>query len=69
MVNSMPKGITNWGWVEFKVEPDHNGEIQLVLDGTDYTTSVHLSPIIAYRLGSALVEVAQKAGLPTNFVA
>ena len=58
----MSKENTRWGWVEWKVEPDNDGEIVLGLDGADYTMECCLDPLVAFRLGQALVRTARQSG-------
>jgi len=59
---------TAWGEVSFKVQPDDNGSIHLMLDGQEYTFECRVLPITALRLGQALVQMARIAGLPPDTV-
>jgi len=59
---------TRWGDVSFKIEPDDEGRIVLVLDGSEYTMECVLEPIVALRLGQALTKCARVAGLPAGTV-
>ena len=63
------KDQTPWGEeVSFKVQPDGTREVQLMLDGREFTSEVVLNQGVAYRLGRALLECAEACGLPAGFV-
>ena len=57
---------TRWFEVQFKVAPDDNGRIALMLDGQEYTMDVALDIITAFRLGQALVRLVRQIGMPAG---
>lgn len=57
---------THWGEVSLKVAPDDDGSVVLMLDGREYTFETSLDPLLAFRLGQALVRVARQIGLPID---
>jgi len=59
---------TRWGEASFKVLPDDNGSIHLMLDGSEYTFECELEAITALRLGQALCQMARIKGLPAGTV-
>jgi hypothetical protein len=57
---------TRWGEVSFKVQPDDDGSIHLMLDGSEYTFECELEALVALRLGQALMKLARIQGLPAG---